>query len=56
MSAPAPLDPLRLPLAGIQLIEASAGTGKTWTIAALYLRPWCWATAAARPCCPRRSW
>ncbi|MBA2079621.1 exodeoxyribonuclease V subunit beta, partial [Rhodanobacter sp. PCA2] len=38
MSAPAPLDPLRLPLAGIQLIEASAGTGKTWTIAALYLR------------------
>jgi exodeoxyribonuclease V beta subunit len=32
------LDPLRLPLAGIQLIEASAGTGKTWTIAALYLR------------------
>ncbi|GAB3784420.1 exodeoxyribonuclease V subunit beta [Dyella agri] len=38
MSAAAPLDPLRLPLAGIQLIEASAGTGKTWTIAALYLR------------------
>lgn len=32
------LDPLRLPLAGTQLIEASAGTGKTWTIAALYLR------------------
>ncbi|MEW9573045.1 exodeoxyribonuclease V subunit beta [Rhodanobacter sp. Si-c] len=38
MSAPAPLAPLRLPLTGIQLIEASAGTGKTWTIAALYLR------------------
>ena len=38
MSAAAPLDPLRLPLAGTQLIEASAGTGKTWTIAALYLR------------------
>ncbi len=34
----APLDPLHLPLRGIQLIEASAGTGKTWTIAALYLR------------------
>jgi len=38
MTAPAPLNPLRLPLAGTQLIEASAGTGKTWTIAALYLR------------------
>ena len=38
MSALAPLDPLRLPLAGTRLIEASAGTGKTWTIAALYLR------------------
>ena len=38
MSATRPLDPLRLPLTGIQLIEASAGTGKTWTIAALYLR------------------
>jgi exodeoxyribonuclease V beta subunit len=38
MSAIATLDPLRLPLAGTQLIEASAGTGKTWTIAALYLR------------------
>ena len=33
-----PLDPLALPLAGRHLIEASAGTGKTWTIAALYLR------------------
>lgn len=33
-----PLDPLTLPLAGRHLIEASAGTGKTWTIAALYLR------------------
>ena len=33
-----PLDPLRLPLWGSRLIEASAGTGKTWTIAALYLR------------------
>ena len=32
------LDPLRLPLSGWQLIEASAGTGKTWTLAALYLR------------------
>lgn len=32
------LDPLRLPLQGSRLIEASAGTGKTWTIAALYLR------------------
>ena len=32
------LNPLTLPLSGSQLIEASAGTGKTWTIAALYLR------------------
>lgn len=40
-SAPAPaheLDALRFPLHGSRLIEASAGTGKTWTIAALYLR------------------
>ena len=27
-----------LPLRGRQLIEASAGTGKTWTLAALYVR------------------
>jgi exodeoxyribonuclease V beta subunit len=33
-----PLNPLSLPLRGSHLIEASAGTGKTWTIAALYLR------------------
>lgn len=32
------LDPLSFPLHGSRLIEASAGTGKTWTIAALYLR------------------
>ena len=32
------LNPLTLPLFGHRLIEASAGTGKTWTIAALYLR------------------
>jgi exodeoxyribonuclease V beta subunit len=32
------LNPLTLPLQGSRLIEASAGTGKTWTIAALYLR------------------
>ena len=38
MSTAQALDPLRLPLAGTELIEASAGTGKTWTIAALYLR------------------
>ena len=35
---PEPLDALTLPLQGSRLIEASAGTGKTWTIAALYLR------------------
>lgn len=33
-----PLDPLSFPLHGSRLIEASAGTGKTWTIAALYVR------------------
>ena len=32
------LRPASLPLWGSRLIEASAGTGKTWTIAALYLR------------------
>jgi exodeoxyribonuclease V beta subunit len=32
------LNVLSLPLQGIQLIEASAGTGKTWTLAALYVR------------------
>ncbi|WP_217512552.1 exodeoxyribonuclease V subunit beta [Vibrio metschnikovii] len=41
ISSPAvvtPLDPLTFPLHGARLIEASAGTGKTFTIAALYLR------------------
>ncbi len=33
-----PLDPLTFPIKGLRLIEASAGTGKTYTIAALYLR------------------
>jgi exodeoxyribonuclease V beta subunit len=32
------LDPVDFPLHGARLIEASAGTGKTWTIAALYVR------------------
>ncbi|HAS4582101.1 TPA: exodeoxyribonuclease V subunit beta [Vibrio cholerae] len=32
------LDTLRFPLHGARLIEASAGTGKTYTIAGLYLR------------------
>ncbi|NBX97093.1 MAG: hypothetical protein EBQ88_10425, partial [Betaproteobacteria bacterium] len=32
------LHPMTLPLQGQDLIEASAGTGKTWTIASLYLR------------------
>jgi exodeoxyribonuclease V beta subunit len=32
------VDPLRAPLAGTLLVEASAGTGKTWTIGALVLR------------------
>lgn len=33
-----PLQAISFPLWGSRLIEASAGTGKTWTIAALYLR------------------
>lgn len=33
-----PLRPLDLPLDGLALIEASAGTGKTYTISTLYLR------------------
>jgi len=33
-----PLQPVSMPLDGVRLIEASAGTGKTWTIAALYVR------------------
>jgi exodeoxyribonuclease V beta subunit len=33
-----PLDIWRAPLVGSELIEASAGTGKTWTICALTLR------------------
>ncbi|TPV93585.1 MAG: exodeoxyribonuclease V subunit beta [Myxococcales bacterium FL481] len=32
------LDPLQVALAGTQLVEASAGTGKTYTIGGLYLR------------------
>ncbi len=34
----APLDALDLPLEGIRAVEANAGTGKTFTIATLYLR------------------
>ncbi|MEO1174046.1 MAG: UvrD-helicase domain-containing protein, partial [Myxococcota bacterium] len=33
-----PLDPVTVPLNGLRLVEASAGTGKTFTIALLYLR------------------
>src|SRR5690625_7943973 len=33
-----PLDLLNLPLSGRALIEASAGTGKTYSLAALYVR------------------
>lgn len=38
VSVPVPLHALQFPLWGSRLIEASAGTGKTWTIAALYVR------------------
>lgn len=33
-----PLNPIALPLSGTRLIEASAGTGKTFTLSILYLR------------------
>ena len=33
-----PLEPLEVPLDGVHLIEASAGTGKTYTITTLFLR------------------
>jgi ATP-dependent exoDNAse (exonuclease V) beta subunit len=33
-----PLDPLTLPLSGTVVVEASAGTGKTFTLSNLYLR------------------
>jgi exodeoxyribonuclease V beta subunit len=33
-----PLNPIRIPLSGHHLIEASAGTGKTYTITGIYLR------------------
>ena len=38
MTGPDELDVYRCPLDGINLIEASAGTGKTWNICGLYLR------------------
>ena len=38
VNVPCQLEPLRFPLWGSRLIEASAGTGKTYTIAALYVR------------------
>lgn len=38
MTNPIPLNPVTLPLNQVNLIEASAGTGKTYTIGSLYLR------------------
>jgi len=38
LQTPAPLDVFACPLTGVNLIEAAAGTGKTWTICGLYLR------------------
>src|SRR5690554_4702473 len=38
MASVEPLDTLTFPLWGSRLIEASAGTGKTYTIASLYVR------------------
>ena len=61
---PRRVEPLHFPLWGSRLIEASAGTGKTYTIAALYLRlvrrirpTWTWGFSRVRnrPRRPRRS-
>ena len=38
MKTPAAFDVFGCNLDGINLIEASAGTGKTWNICGLYLR------------------
>ncbi|MBF0751106.1 MULTISPECIES: exodeoxyribonuclease V subunit beta [unclassified Pasteurella] len=38
MTTSTPLNPVALPLNQVNLIEASAGTGKTYTIGSLYLR------------------
>jgi exodeoxyribonuclease V beta subunit len=38
MSSPQALNVFECPLEGVRLIEASAGTGKTWNICGLYLR------------------
>lgn len=38
MPTPAQFDVYRAPLSGLHLVEASAGTGKTWTISGLYAR------------------
>jgi exodeoxyribonuclease V beta subunit len=38
MIGPASFDVFNCPLEGIRLVEASAGTGKTWNICGLYLR------------------
>lgn len=38
MTKSTPLNPVELPLNQVSLIEASAGTGKTYTIGSLYLR------------------
>ncbi|MES1930573.1 exodeoxyribonuclease V subunit beta [Salinisphaera dokdonensis CL-ES53] len=38
MTAPQPFEAASLPLSGLRLIEASAGTGKTFSLAGLYLR------------------
>ena len=35
---PPTLDPIHLPLTGSRLIEASAGTGKTYTLTGLFVR------------------
>ena len=38
MTHPQALDVFSVPLGGVRLIEASAGTGKTWAICGLVLR------------------
>ena len=50
------LNLLTLPLSGRQVIEASAGTGKTFTLAALYVRLVLGHGRDAKACSPPIFW
>ena len=54
MNRAVPLDPFSFRFAGTQVIEASAGTGKTFTLATLYLRLLLGAGPGGRPLTPEQ--